>query len=123
MNNNKAQALVEFVLILPVFIMFLFAIIDFGNIYISKSSLESKLNEAYEVVKNSKDETKLNSEIEKKVNTNSDRKVNVELTFDDKKEYLNIKLTSNIKTITPGLNLIFGNPYKVSAERVVKYVK
>ena len=31
--NNKGQALIEFVLILPVFLFILFAVIDFGMIY------------------------------------------------------------------------------------------
>ena len=39
--NRKGQALVEFVLILPLFIMLLFAIIDFGNILNQKSKLEN----------------------------------------------------------------------------------
>ena len=39
--NNKGQALIEFVLILPVFLFILFAIIDFGMIFSTKSNLES----------------------------------------------------------------------------------
>ena len=31
--NRKGQALIEFVLILPVFLMILFLVIDFGTIY------------------------------------------------------------------------------------------
>ena len=39
--NRKGQALVEFVLILPIFIMILFVIYDFGNIFSNKSKLEN----------------------------------------------------------------------------------
>ena len=53
MNNKKAQALVEFVLILPILIMILFSIIDFGNIFVTKSNLENKINDAYQVLKES----------------------------------------------------------------------
>ena len=34
--NRKGQALVEFVLILPIFIMILFSIVDFGMIFNKK---------------------------------------------------------------------------------------
>ena len=39
--NNRGQALVEFVLILPILIIILFSVIDFGMIYSSKSTLEN----------------------------------------------------------------------------------
>ena len=39
--NRKGQALVEFVLILPVFILILFAIVDFGTILSKKNELEN----------------------------------------------------------------------------------
>lgn len=122
MRNNKAQALIEFVLILPILIMFLFAIIDFGSIMICKSELENKLNDAYEVAKSTTDINTLYSDIEEVVNDGT-RKVKLELTFDNESDYMNIKLVSEIKTITPGLNLIIGYPYKVTTERVIKYVK
>ena len=39
--NRKGQALVEFVLILPVFIFLLFAVYDFGMIFNTKNKLEN----------------------------------------------------------------------------------
>jgi Flp pilus assembly protein TadG len=51
-TNKRAQALIEFVLVLPILIMLLFSIIDFGTILIRKSELENKINEAYEAAKN-----------------------------------------------------------------------
>ena len=39
--NRKGQALVEFVLILPIFIMILFSIVDFGMIFNKKNELEN----------------------------------------------------------------------------------
>ena len=52
--NNKGQALVEFILILPVFIMILFIIIDFGMICNKKSNLESISNDAVLIYKQNK---------------------------------------------------------------------
>ena len=36
--NNKGQALVEFVLVLPIILMILFAIVDMGMIFTKKAS-------------------------------------------------------------------------------------
>ena len=120
MKNKKAQALVEFILILPILIIILFSIIDFGNIYLTKSDLESKLNIATDVLKSSADANTLDNDIE---NAIGDNKININLAFDDINGYLKITLTKDIKTITPGLNLIIGYPYKASVERTMKYVR
>jgi len=40
--NKRGQALIEFVLILPLFIFLLFAVYDFGMIFSVKNTLEKK---------------------------------------------------------------------------------
>ncbi len=122
MKNEKAQALVEFALILPILIIMIFSIVDFGNIYITKGDLESKLLIATEILKSNADDSNL---LQSKINNaiNKDNEINVNLEFDDTNEYLKITLEKNIKTITPGLNLIIGYPYKARVERVMKYVE
>ena len=122
MKNRRAQALVEFALILPILIIMIFSIIDFGNIYLTKGDLESKLSIAVDILKSNADDveqlkTKINNSI------NNDNKIEVKLVFDDTNEYLKVSLEKEVKIITPGLNLIIGYPYKASVERVMKYVK
>ena len=36
MKNNKGQALVEFIIILPIFLLLIISVIDFGNIISKK---------------------------------------------------------------------------------------
>ena len=122
MNNRKAQALIEFVLILPILIMILFSIIDFGNIFVTNSSLENKLDDAYEVLKSSTDITTLQTDVESVVNTNASDDIEVSISFENN-GYVKITLTDEVKTITPGLNLILGYPYKVKVERVIKHAE
>ena len=50
--NRKGQALVEFVLILPILIFILFAIIDFGNIFSTKNTLENNSADIIELFNN-----------------------------------------------------------------------
>ena len=45
MKNSKGQALVEFVIILPITLMLMFCIIDFGRVISVKSDLESKTDD------------------------------------------------------------------------------
>ncbi len=120
MRNEKAQALIEFVLILPVLIMILFAIIDFGTIMITKSELENKLSDAVDALKNTIEIDELYPNVQKSIN---DKNIKTELSFNNETNYVTIKLSKEIKTITPGLNLIIGYPYNAKVERVVYYVK
>ena len=106
--NNKGQALVEFVLILPVFVFILFIIIDFGMIINSKNSLENKSVDIIEMVKN-------NESIDDIKMLYSD--IDIEVKEDNK--YLRVTLTEDVKLITPGLNRILSNPYMVKIERVI----
>ena len=122
MKNKKAQALVEFALILPILIIMIFSIIDFGNIYLTKGDLESKLVLATHIINSNSDDVVM---LKNKINNsiNKDNELNVELVLDETNEYLKITLEKEVKIITPGLNLIIGYPYKARVERMVKYVE
>lgn len=106
--NNKGQALIEFVLILPIFILILFAIVDFGMIINEKSSLENKSVDIVEFIKNDKS-------IEEIQNLYGDVKINISY----ENNYLKVTLASDIDIITPGLNRVLGDPYIVEVERIV----
>ena len=43
----------------------------------------------------------------------------LDIDLKDGDKYTEIKISKNINIITPGLNLILGNPYKVIVERVI----
>lgn len=111
--NKKGQALVEFVIVLPILIMILFATIDFGIIIYNKSKLESKLNDVVNMIKNDEPE----ESIEKFINKDSSRKTTYRIVKDD--TYTTIKLFTSVEIITPGLNVILDSPYKISVSRVI----
>ena len=108
--NNRGQALIEFVLILPVFLLILFAIIDFGIIFNTKSNLE---NDSIDIVNSFKN----GNSIEEIDDMYEDSSVSIT----NEGEYYKIKVTTSINLITPGLNRILGDPYLISVERVVPY--
>ena len=106
--NRKGQALVEFVLILPVFILILFAIVDFGTILSKKNELE---NDSIDIVLLINNGTNID-EIKSKYS-------DLDIDLKDVDKYTEIKITKSINIITPGLNLILGTPYKIIVERVI----
>lgn len=106
--NNKGQALVEFVLILPLFILMLFAVIDFGMIYNTKNELES---DSVDIVNLYNNDIDINT-IKTKYND-----IDISVSSDDK--YTTININKSIDIITPGLNRILGDKYKVEVERVI----
>ena len=108
--NNKGQALIEFVLILPIFILILFAVIDFGIIFNKKSNLE---NDSVDIINLYKNGTTF-SEIEELYEDNK-----IEISNDG--EYYKFTISTSINLITPGLNRILGEPYVVYVERIVPY--
>lgn len=111
MKNNRGQALVEFVLILPVFLMILFVIIDFGMIFTKKSDLEGISNDIVELYKNNKSV----SEILKIY-----KDITVEIEYE--KDYTKIVVKDEIDLVTPGMNIVFDDPYIIEIERIVPYV-
>ena len=110
--NRKGQALVEFVLILPVFLFILFAIIDFGVIFSTKNNLES---DSYDIINMFYNGASID-EINKIYDDNK-----IYVVKED--EYYRINISTSIKLITPGFNRLFGNPYVIDIERVVPYAE
>lgn len=111
MKNNKGQALVEFVIILPIIMMIIFIVIDFSNVFYQKNNLENVLND----VVTYKTGGKSDSYIDKKLDDN------ISVSYERDNTNLVIKVTKKVKLITPFSSMFFDNPYKISTERVIIY--
>ena len=109
MKNSRGQALIEFVLVLPVLLLLVFALIDFGRIIVCKSHLEGVMNE----VSNLSDE-----EIANYLRQDKEYKVSYSVKLD---EYKTITLSTKLDLITPGLKRVLSNPYTVKVERSIVY--
>ena len=88
--NNKGQALVEFVLILPIFIIILFTIIDFGTIINTKNTLENDSIDIVELIKKDEDIEKIKSLY---------KNINITITIDN--NYKRISLEEPVKINNP----------------------
>lgn len=110
--KKKGQALVEFVIILPIFIMLVLGVIDIGNILYSKINLENTLSSVIELYQ--KDYSL--SEIQSDLDLNSDI---YEIHTESDGEYQKFTIIKKIDIITPGLNFVFDNPYELSLSRSI----
>lgn len=113
MKSKKGQALVEFIIILPILIFIIFAIIDYGTISYTKSKLENILSDVSEMYKNEETDVEINKFI-----TENDKSIKINVSKNEK--YINIKLYKKYNYITPGLNKIF-KVDEISVERVMYY--
>ena len=111
-KGNKGQALVEFIIILPILIILLLTIFDVGNIFVGKNSLENLSNDAIKLYQDNKSE----KEIIKKLTKDQ---ANIKISFKTEGDYTEIIVEKDLNIITPGLNLILKNPYTISVKRVV----
>lgn len=107
--NRRGQALIEFVLILPVLLMIIFAFIDFGRIILCKTHLEGVMNEVVLLYEKQ-------DEIDKYLQKDDSYKIKYRI---EENEYKKITLETKIELITPGLKNILKNPYKIVVERSI----
>lgn len=109
MKNNKGQALVEFIIILPIVLLLIISIVDFGNIILKNYSLENELDVITDMYNDGKYDD-INSYL-----VNKD--ININYSNDD--EFLTINLSKNIKVSSPIVSAIVGKSYKITASKAI----
>lgn len=109
--KNKGQALVEFVIILPIIMIIIFVIIDFSNVFYQKNNLESIMNSVVTYKENGKSNEYIKNQI----------KDDVKITYEINNENLTINISKDIKLITPFSSMFFESPYTISTERIILY--
>lgn len=98
--NKKGQALVEFIIILPVMIFVLLAIVDFGIMSYNKNRLENMIDDVSKMYKNNETTEEINKFIK-------DNDKDITYQINNKEKYITIKLSKKYKSITPGIDKMF----------------
>ncbi len=114
-NKQSGQALIEFVMILPVLIMLIFSFVDLGRIILENNRLESLTTIVINKYSETQDYSQLKDYI---VDLGYD---DVDLSLVQKNNTLTVGVTKKVSLVTPGLDKIIGDPYHVKIERVVNY--
>ncbi len=115
MINKKGQALVEFIIILPIFIFMLLSVIDIGKIIYLKNELESEMASVIDLYRNQKTYDEIYEEV-----TQNDSEISLEIANEDN-ERVTFYLKRKVTIVTPGLNVLFDNPHIVEVKRVISY--
>lgn len=113
MKNKKGQALVEFIIILPVFVFMILAIIDIGKILHERNVMQTQLNDVVTMYKENKKYEELDKYVKK---TDKNYKLEVK---NENNEYIEFNIKKAPEISTPGLNLIFKKDIEV--KRVIFY--
>lgn len=109
MKNNRGQALVEFLLIIPILMFIVLAFIDVGNIVVSKYRLEDQISTIVNLYENNSLD-----DIQKFTNSND-----LKVTYENKDNYVIITVSNYVSIITPGLNNILGKNMKIETKRTI----
>ena len=113
--GKKGQALVEFIIIMPVMIMMIFCLIDFGKIFYYKNDLEGLMSETIAMYNNGKTLDEVEKHFKK---YNMDTLIKI---TNENDEYLIFKISREADIVTPGLDLILGKPYNINVTRTLPY--
>ena len=109
-RNKKGQALVEFVLILPIVLLIIFTSIDIGNLILVKNNLNNTLNDEIKLLEKNKITL---DELKKDL-----KKYKIEIKEDGR--LLNIKITKEVSWISPITKMVLPN-YDISSKRVIPF--
>ena len=109
MKNSKGQALVEFIIVLPILLIIIMVIVDLGNIFIKKYSIENDIDIVSKFYKENQ-HTEINDYIK-------NNKLIIEYEKDN--NYVTINLSKNIKVNAPILNNILGKEYEIKASKTL----
>lgn len=107
MMSKKGQALVEFVLVFPIFLMIICTIIELGSINYQKYKLEDNLNTIVNMYLHDSEE------ITDYANDNS-----VKMNIKTEENKITIELNKRVNIVTPVLKAIYKNNYNLTTERV-----
>lgn len=106
--NSKGQALVEFILILPIFLIILLSLIDIGSIFVKKY----ELSDDAEIISNMyiNDKEKMMAYIAKE---------DIEYSENANGDLVTIILEKNIKINAPILSNVIGKNYKIKVSKTI----
>ena len=109
MKNRCGQALVEFIIVLPVLMFLIMGVVDFGNIIYEKYRLENEIDYIADLYLQGKENDILSYAVRKKMTVH----------YHQTEEMVTIDLEKRVSIVTPGLSQILENPYFVKVSRVI----
>lgn len=95
--NNKGQALVIFVIILPIVLMIFTLIVDFGFLYVEKRNINNNVYDSVEYYLNNIEDEEVLNKTEQLLNKNIKNIEDIKITEND--EYVEIYISKTRKSL------------------------
>ena len=105
--NNKGQSLVAFVLLLPVFLLFVIALIDLGNIQITKYKYQNEVKDTVRYGINHFEDENLEAKLTKLLDENLDGEKSILIGEDNIKINVKKEIKTTIKNKTYDINITY----------------
>ena len=107
--NKKGQALVEFVLVLPILLLIIISMIDIGNIFLKNFDLNNDLETVATLYENG-DMTNLNNYLEEE---------NINLSENSKDDMITLTLSQKVSISTPVIQQVLGSDYEIKTSKTI----
>ena len=107
--NKKGQALVEFILVLPILLLIVISMIDIGNIFLKKFDLNNDLETVATLYENG-DMTNLNNYLEEE---------NINLSENSKDDMITLTLSQKVSISTPVIQQALGSDYEIKTSKTI----
>lgn len=107
--KNKGQALTEFIILLPILMLLITGMVDFGNILYQKYQLENNLDTVVEFYRN---------DHQGKISDYSNKE-EILTTIDEQADVVTLHVSKKVRVYTPGLNRVLHSPYQIETKRVI----
>lgn len=114
LHNRKGQALIEFVLILPIMLLLILGGIDLGRIIIRKSELENNVSDQITIWKQN------NFSISKLKELLGNKNTSVNIIENETTSFLTVEVSEKVTWLTPIVSNILDS-YTIKVKRVVPY--
>lgn len=105
MKNKKGQALVEFVIILPVLLLIVISMVDFGNLLYQKYQLEQNLEYVSDLY------------LANDTNALDQEKQRLNIKTEEDGNFVKLSIEKKIKMSSPILRRILGDNYSITTSR------
>ena len=105
MKNKKGQALVEFVIILPVLLLIVISMVDFGNLLYQKYQLEQNLEYVSDLY------------LANDTNALEQEKQRLNIKTEEDGKYVKLTIETEAKLSSPILRRVLGEDYVIATSR------
>lgn len=124
MRKEDGQAVVEIALVLPILLILLCGIIDFGRILYASIHLNMVTQEAVRLAGLGKSDYEVVQFVNDKVDLADKDTIKIDISPNDlgrnSGDYATLKITYEVKYITPIINVFIPSPFEVNTQSTIR---